>query len=76
MSRLMRSAIEQLEDLLPYLNAAQKATEELERSPLRRADGASDLLLDPELCAAVIRENLCALQECLHAVSETIRGES
>lgn len=70
---MMRSVIEQLEDLLPYLSAAQKANEELKRSPLRRVEGADALLLDPELLADVIEDNLCALQETLHAVAETLR---
>jgi hypothetical protein len=70
-----RSAIEQLEDLQPYLDAAQKAAEELGRSPLLRAEGASELLLDPELCADVIRENLCAVDGALHAAAETLKKE-
>ena len=69
----MRSAIEQLEDLQPYLDAAQKAAEELGRSPLRRVEGASDLLLDPELLADGIRENLCMLDCAMHAAAETMR---
>ena len=70
---MMRSAIEQLEDCGPYLDAATKATAELKRSPLRRANGADELLLDPELLADVIENNLCALQESLRAVLETLR---
>jgi len=70
---ILRSAIEQVEDLQPYLDAAQKACEELGRSPLRRVEGAHELLMDPELCADVIQENLCALDCALHAVAETLR---
>ena len=69
----MRSAIEQIEDLRAYLDAAIKAAEELKRSPLFRAEGASPLLLDPELLADVIENNLCALQESLRAVEDTLR---
>ena len=55
------------------MDAATRAVQELKRSPLRRYEGADELLLDPELLADVIEENLCALQESLHAVTETLR---
>jgi hypothetical protein len=55
---------ERLEEAQAYLDAAQRAVAELVRSPLLRVEGATKGLLDPELLADVISENLCAL-DCM-----------
>ena len=71
-----RRAAELLEDAMPFLDAAQKAQSEFEKLPLHRPDESGpEPLLCPELCSDVIRENLCALQECLYRLQRELKEE-
>ena len=73
---LHRRAAELLEDAMPFLDAAQKAQSELEKSPLFRLnEPGPEPLLCPELCSDVIRENLCALQECLYRLQKELNSD-
>ena len=76
MSGFKRGAKELLEDAAPFLAAAQKAVGELKRSPFFRFDDADPNLMDAELCADVIDENLIALFCMLDAVAKAMEAEA
>jgi hypothetical protein len=68
----MKSIEEMLEELDPFLNCAQRAIIELNKTPIMRLEPRSDEHdhIEPEICSDLVEQSLLALQEALHLVKK------
>ncbi len=72
----MKTIEEMLEDLQPFLDCAQRAIQELNKTPIMRIEphSGSSAYICPEICSDLAGTSLLALQEALRLVAEQAKA--